>query len=799
MLPVLLLLALLSPRHSALRVGAFTLATGCLAAGFLTLNRIFWFAAATEIIVFSLLTMRNWKSRQRRAVMVGGVALVAGLALTQVLLASQSRIALSAPGTDLVEFLVDDPRGDLWRFALGQIAEHPWIGAGIGKWTMRGEFGTQFHDPLRMHAHNVFLNRALETGLAGPCHLPVASCIARVAFWRLAWSDDGRNAALGAAGLALVAGVIVKNLTDDFLVRQNALLFWSLAGAALGAAARTAFPAPASRDMIPLERVYPVGSHVDSVAWRVRFGWGPAAQAGARNPMKDVPLLVLTATIWTYWIGVGVMIVRVRRKMRHTAGPGAEQRFERFTSCGSSGCRWSPAWIGAALGDARALRKGSRVAGLRDERARLRRAALDRGDRRRRCLGATIKCWATHGQRLADGRRRRDEGSDLITDGLFARIRHPIYAFCILLMLCTVAIVPDAADARASRSVHIVLMNVKARNEERHLLGHPRRRLRALPARPRAASCRAARHRRRSARAGVRTRRRCAACGRSSRWRHRPALSALAFAAARDASRAAARAVDADAGDRAAELDPAIAARLLALDPENIGARDVAEVLAKVPAPRIILLQGSFAPRHDGAVRGVPDRDGLSGGAASANPRDGRRSTSSFTDSRQLAGTLAWYYETEGMRPMLIGHSQGGMLAIRMLHELAGAFGDAIPVWNPLTDEALPRTTIVDPRERRARPVVGLRVPYAAAIATGKLPRLLLGQWSMLAEAAQDSRHASTNSPGSRSNGTSSPATFGGAEPYVATGTAAVRNVTLPADVQAHRPAAGRASRRRSR
>ncbi len=124
-----------------------------------------------------------------------------------------------------------------------------------------------------------------------------------------------------------------------------------------------------------------------------------------------------------------------------------------------------------------------------------------------------------------------------------------------------------------------------------------------------------------------------------------------------------------------------------------------------------------------------------------ANPRDGRRSTASSMDSRQLAGMLAWYYETEGMRPLLIGHSQGGMLAIRVLYDLAGAFGDAIPVWNPLTDEAEPRTTFVDPATGELRPVVGLRMPYAAAIATGKLPRLLLGQWSMLPKLRQHSRH----------------------------------------------------------
>jgi hypothetical protein len=228
-----------------------------------------------------------------------------------------------------------------------------------------------------------------------------------------------------------------------------------------------------------------------------------------------------------------------------------------------------------------------------------------------------------------------------------------------------------------------------------------------------------------------------------------------------------------------AGLDPVIAARLRDLDPEHISARDVAEVLAQVPAPRIILLQGSFGP-----VTMDPFAEFLIAMGYPAdrirNPRDGRQSTDSFMDSRQLAGALAWYYETEGMRPLLIGHSQGGMLAIRVLHDLAGAFADTIPVWNPLTDTAEARTSYVDPVTGESRPVVGLRMPYAAAIATGKLPRLLLGQWSMLAKLRRipDSVVEFT---GFSMEWDFIAGQYPGAEPYAATGTATVRNVTLPA------------------
>jgi hypothetical protein len=114
------------------------------------------------------------------------------------------------------------------------------------------------------------------------------------------------------------------------------------------------------------------------------------------------------------------------------------------------------------------------------------------------------------------------------------------------------------------------------------------------------------------------------------------------------------------------------------------------------------------------------------------DPHDGSLSRSSFTDSAKLAGEVAFEYERTGMSPMLIGHSQGGMLAIRTLDELAGEFHGALAVVDPASGHALSRTWIVDPYTHERRSVVGVHVAYAAALATGFLPRLVLGQWSML-------------------------------------------------------------------
>jgi hypothetical protein len=45
---------------------------------------------------------------------------------------------------------------------------------------------------------------------------------------------------LGAIGLAVLAAFVVKNFTDDFFVRQNALVFWAVNGMLLGLGNRLA-------------------------------------------------------------------------------------------------------------------------------------------------------------------------------------------------------------------------------------------------------------------------------------------------------------------------------------------------------------------------------------------------------------------------------------------------------------------------------------------------------------------------------------------------------------------------------
>ena len=222
-----------------------------------------------------------------------------------------------------------------------------------------------------------------------------------------------------------------------------------------------------------------------------------------------------------------------------------------------------------------------------------------------------------------------------------------------------------------------------------------------------------------------------------------------------------------------------VAARLATLDCRQVSAAEVDAVLAAAPAPRIIALEGSVPIVTMEPFAAFLESMGYPAERL-ANPADGKRSYGSFVASRRVAGELAWHYEREGLMPMLIGHSRGGMVVIRTLNDLAGVGGEPIPVWDPARDEPEARTTIVDPFTGQSRPVVGLRVDYAVAMATGSPARRLLGQWGVvpLLREVPDSVVEFTGFaiPWDPIAGTGpDPA------PFRATGLARVRNIVLPA------------------
>ena len=181
--------------------------------------------------------------------------------------------------------------------------------------------------------------------------------------------------------------------------------------------------------------------------------------------MADLPLGILTATVWTYWFCVGFMIVRIRRKSRKLVGIVPEQALER-----RMWLVWVPLVVLWATLPWLAQRHATGVFALPEFAGG---SALYGGVRLGAalvavvCLVQTIRCWVRMG---SDWRMEASrDNTRLITDGLFRHIRHPIYAFSVLLMLCSALILPSL-PMLAVAAVHVLLMNLKARNEERHLL-----------------------------------------------------------------------------------------------------------------------------------------------------------------------------------------------------------------------------------------------------------------------------------------------------------------------------------------
>ena len=178
---------------------------------------------------------------------------------------------------------------------------------------------------------------------------------------------------------------------------------------------------------------------------------------------RDIPLLIVTLTIWAYWFRVGAMVVRARRKQHHDVGVIPERPIERvmwllmvpLVAC----------WCALpSLGLTHDTGPFALPAFARDAPyawIRWIAAVAVAG-----CLVLTIQCWRRMGR---DWRMDiSDRNTSLITDGLFARIRHPIYAFSIVMMIGTAIVLPTPPMLLLA-VIHVVLFYVKARNEEAHL------------------------------------------------------------------------------------------------------------------------------------------------------------------------------------------------------------------------------------------------------------------------------------------------------------------------------------------
>lgn len=237
------LFTLIAPRPAGLRNGAATTAIGIglfallIVTAKMTDNRIVWVALATVFGVASLAAAWRWPQSLRRAPLrwvlpLCAILIVLGIAFADAL---KERVAADYPrGTSIAAAIEHDPRVMLWPRTLQMIRARPWTGYGFGRHIVAQELVTELRDPLLTHAHNIFAGQLMQTGIVGLAAFVafIGALFARYA--RFLRSRDDTLAFVGLVGISLLAGFIVKNLTDDFLFGDTAKELWALTAFLLG-------------------------------------------------------------------------------------------------------------------------------------------------------------------------------------------------------------------------------------------------------------------------------------------------------------------------------------------------------------------------------------------------------------------------------------------------------------------------------------------------------------------------------------------------------------------------------------
>lgn len=181
---------------------------------------------------------------------------------------------------------------------------------------------------------------------------------------------------------------------------------------------------------------------------------------------QPIPQLIIAGVVSTYWLCVLVMSVRSRLKFKTPSGSLPKTRLEKFMWIA-----WVPtivAWIAISWNSRNDLLTaaestpsiGSQVyVALIWVCAILALAAF----------AMTVNCWIRMGKNWSMA-VRPDKDTELITDGLFSAVRHPIYALSLTLMVCTLVVIFNWKMAIVA-TIHCSMLVIKAWNEEKYLMG----------------------------------------------------------------------------------------------------------------------------------------------------------------------------------------------------------------------------------------------------------------------------------------------------------------------------------------
>ena len=181
--------------------------------------------------------------------------------------------------------------------------------------------------------------------------------------------------------------------------------------------------------------------------------------------MLDVPLLLLALTLLVYWARVSTLILRARQRRRHPVGVIPRLKLEKLLWA-----VWVPlvlAWLFLPIFALASRRPHLAVPEMVLTSPALVSLRWFAAAAAVTALFLTWGCWRRMGRwwRIAI---LPGEKAQLVTDGFYARVRHPIYALSMALMLSSAVILPTLPMATLS-AAHVTLILLKSWKEEEYL------------------------------------------------------------------------------------------------------------------------------------------------------------------------------------------------------------------------------------------------------------------------------------------------------------------------------------------
>ncbi len=219
-----------------------------IASTYLTFNRIFWLTLAVQLIFIILLfTALSWKTlgiyKKFITLLMLPVILSATLITFVNTLDRQITFRFDhIPFANIQNAFNHDPRLEIWQKAGEYFVNNPISGHGFGREILDHLDKSEQHADIRSypypfehtHAHNTFINYAIQLGIIG---VLVLCFLLGALIWEFLKHIKHPNheiRVISICMLALILGFLTKNMTDDFFRRDLALLFWASMGMSLG-------------------------------------------------------------------------------------------------------------------------------------------------------------------------------------------------------------------------------------------------------------------------------------------------------------------------------------------------------------------------------------------------------------------------------------------------------------------------------------------------------------------------------------------------------------------------------------